>query len=219
MLHINALKLEINTTNGLYGTTMLFDNGLNIIRADNTSGKSTIFQSIIYALGFEELIGLKNEKTMQSVLKDTVIDGNSSFQVLQSSVLLEIFNGVQTITIRRSVINEKRKPQLIDVGFGPSITKPEGVFDIRQMYVHDKGAATDGEYGFHAFLEEFLQWKLPNVIDTNGNGTKLYFPLIAPAFIIEQKSGWASFFATIPWYGVKNAEERVIEFLLDLDVF
>lgn len=219
MLHINALRLEINTTNGLYGTTMLFDNGLNIVRADNTSGKSTIFQSIIYALGFEELIGLKNEKTMQSVLKDTVIDGDNSYQVLQSSVSLEIFNGEETVTVKRSVVNEKRKPQLVDVTFGPFITKPEGTFDLKQMYVHDKGAASDGEYGFHAFLEEFLRWELPNVIDTNGNGTKLYFPLIAPAFIIEQKSGWASFFATIPWYGVKNAEERVIEFLLNLDVF
>jgi DNA repair exonuclease SbcCD ATPase subunit len=219
MLHLNALKLEINTTNGLYGTTIQFESGLNIIRANNTSGKSTVFQSILYALGFEELIGLKNEKTMQSVLKDVVIDGEKSYQVVQSAILLEIFNGVQTITIKRSVVNEKRKPQLIDVSFGPLITENKGIYEIRQMYVHDKGAASDEIYGFHAFLEEFLNWNLPNVIDINGNSTKLYMPLIAPTFIIEQKSGWSSFFATIPYYGVKNAEERVIEFLLNLDVF
>jgi len=219
MLHINALRLEINTTNGLYGTTIPFKNGLNIIRANNTSGKSTVFQSILYALGFEELIGLKNDKTMQSVLKDVVIDGESNFQVIQSAISLELFNGQEIITVKRSVVNEKRKPQLIDVTFGPQITISDDSYELRQMYVHDKGAASDEIYGFHAFLEEFLNWKLPDVIDTNGNRTKLYMPLIAPAFVIEQKSGWSSFFATIPWYGVKNSEERVIEFLLNLDVF
>lgn len=218
MLHINALRLEINTTNGLYGTTISFDSGLNIIKADNTSGKSTLFQSIIYALGFEELIGMKNERTMQSVLKDTVEDGDKKYQVLQSTVHLEIYNGKQIVTIKRSVVNEKRKPQLVDVTFGALITLNE-VGETKQMYLHDKGSATDEIYGFHSFLEEFLGWNLPNVIDNNGNKTKLYMPLIAPAFILEQKSGWSSFFATIPYYGVKNAEERVIEFLLDLDVF
>ncbi|MGM9475282.1 AAA family ATPase [Pedobacter sp. GSP4] len=218
MLKINAIRLEINTNNGLYGTTVEFDSGLNIVQANNTSGKSTIFQAILYALGFEELIGSRGEKTMQSVLKDSVDDGNKTYQVIQSQVELEINNGQETITIKRSVINENRKSELIDVTFGPVILQ-KGDYEMKQMYVHHKGAASDMNYGFHSFLETFLGWKLPEVLDNNGNGTKLYLPLIAPAFIIEQKSGWSSFFATIPYYSVKNAEERVIEFLLNLDVF
>lgn len=219
MLHINALRLEINTTNGLYGAFFPFESGLNIIRADNTSGKSTIFQSIIYALGFEELIGGRNEKTMQSVLKDSVLDGTHQYNVLQSSIILEISNADRTVTVKRSVINENRKPQLIDVIDGPFLTNPDGVYEIKQMYIHDSGAATDVKYGFHVFLEEFLGWQVPNVLDSAGNSTKLYLPLIAPSFIVEQKSGWSSLFATMPYYRVKNAEERVIEFLLNLDVF
>ncbi|WP_261511693.1 AAA family ATPase [Chryseobacterium paludis] len=219
MLQIKALRLEINTTNGLYGAFFPFESGLNIIRANNTSGKSTIFQSIIYALGFEELIGGKNEKTMQSVLKDAVLDGNHQYNVLQSSIVLEISNADKTVTIRRSVINENRKPQLVDVIDGPYLTDPNGNYEIRQMYIHDSGAATDVKYGFHVFLEEFLGWQVPNVLDSAGNSTKLYLPLIAPSFIVEQKSGWSSLFATMPFYRVKNAEERVIEFLLNLDVF
>jgi hypothetical protein len=219
MLLLKALKLEINTTAGLYGTTIPFLPGLNIIRANNTSGKSTLFQAILYALGFEELIGGRNEKTMQSVLKDIVVENGRNHQVIQSSVFLELYNGVREITIRRDVINEKRKSQLVDVIYGPAISKPDGSYELRQMYVHDKGAATDDLYGFHSFLEEYLGWDIPDVVDTTGNSTKLYLPLIAPAFILEQKSGWSSFFATMPYYGIKNAEERVIEFLLNLDVF
>lgn len=219
MLQINALRLEINTNNGLYGAFFPFESGLNIIRANNTSGKSTIFQSIIYALGFEELIGGRNEKTMQSVLKDAVLDGDKQYNVLQSSVILEISNTNKTVTIKRSVINENRKPQLVDVIDGPILTNPDGNYEYKQMYIHDSGAATDSKYGFHVFLEEFLGWSVPNVLDTGGNSTKLYLPLIAPSFIVEQKSGWSSLFATMPYYRVKNAEERVVEFLLDLDVF
>jgi predicted ATPase len=70
MLKIRALKIEVNTTSGLFGAEFNFSNGLNIIRGDNSTGKSSLFQSIIYGLGFEELLGGKNEKTMQSALKD-----------------------------------------------------------------------------------------------------------------------------------------------------
>ena len=62
MLKIRALKIEVNTTSGLYGAEFSFSNGLNIIRGDNSTGKSSLFQSIIYGLGFEELLGGKNEK-------------------------------------------------------------------------------------------------------------------------------------------------------------
>jgi hypothetical protein len=219
MLLIKALKIEINTTNGLYGTYIPFSNGLNIIRADNTSGKSTVFQSLIYALGFEELIGAKYEKTMQSVLKDTVLDGKKEYGVLQSAVLLQISNGTTDITIKRGVIYDARKSQLVDITYGPLLTEGDGDYVVKQMFLHDSGAATDETYGFHAYLEKFLNWKLPDVIHSLGGFVKLYLPLIAPAFVIEQKSGWSSFFATIPYYGIKNSEERVIEFILNLDVF
>ena len=64
MINIRAVKIEINTSSGLYGAEYEFSDGFNIIRGNNTSGKSSLFQSIIYCLGFEELIGGKNEKTM-----------------------------------------------------------------------------------------------------------------------------------------------------------
>ncbi len=219
MLQINALKLEINTSDGLYGTLISFSKGLNIIQANNTTGKSTLFQSILYALGFEELIGGKNEKTMQSVLKDEVIgEDNTKHKVLQSFVLLEIQNK-EIITIKRSVTSEKRKSVLVDVIRGPYLTRPNGIYSTSQMYVHYAGSASYIEFGFHAFLEEFLGWDLPSVISNSGDFVKLHLPLIAPAFIIEQKMGWSTFFATQPYYNIRYSDARVVEFLLNLDVF
>src|SRR5690606_20584956 len=102
---INNIKIEVNTNNGIFGAFHEFKKGLNIVRGDNTSGKSSLFQAIVYALGFEELIGGRFEKTMQSVLKDQVEYPKNTFHtVLQSYVLLEIENSNgEVISIRRFV--------------------------------------------------------------------------------------------------------------------
>ncbi len=219
MLKIRALKIEINTTSGLFGTEHKFENGLNIIRGDNTSGKSSLFQSIIYGLGFEELLGGKNEKTMQSVLKDQVeFPRDKRHNITQSFVYLEIENK-EIVTIKRSVTSSTRKSQLIDVFYGALLTGETQELESRQMWVHDAGGASDEHYGFHLFLTEFLDFNLPEVVTAKGDLHKLYLQQIAPAFIIEQKTGWSDFFATMPYFGMRNTEQRVVEFLLKLDVF
>lgn len=185
MLKINAIKIEVNTTNGLYGNEIHFDTGLNIIRGDNSSGKSSLFQCIIYGLGFEELLGGKNEKTMQSVFKDQVEYPKESFhKVLQSFIYLEIENK-EVITIRRSVASETRKSQLVDVYEGALISGNKKTLESRPMYIHDNGGATDDIYGFHLYLAEFLNWTLPEIMNKEGNLSKLYLQQIASAFIIE----------------------------------
>lgn len=219
MLKIRALKLEVNTTSGLFGAEYKFSNGLNIIRGDNSTGKSSLFQSIMYGLGFEELLGGKNEKTMQSALKDQVeFPRNTLHNITQSFVYLEIENK-DIITIKRSVASSTRKSQLIDVYYGAMLTGDSQTLESRQMWVHDAGGASDELYGFHLFLTEFLEFNLPEVVTAKGDLHKLYLQQIAPAFIIEQKTGWSDFLATMPYFGMRNTEQRVIEFLLKLDVF
>lgn len=219
MLKIRALKIEVNTTGGLYGAEFEFSNGLNIIRGDNSTGKSSLFQSIIYGLGFEELLGGRNEKTMQSALKDQVeFPRNTFHNITQSFIYLEIENK-EIITLKRSVASSTRKSQLIDVYFGAMLTGDNPAKESRQMWVHDAGGASDELYGFHLFLTEFLEFNLPEVVTAKGDLHKLYLQQIAPAFIIEQKTGWSDFLATMPYFGMRNTEQRVVEFLLKLDVF
>ncbi len=221
MLKINAIKFEVNTSSGLFGAEYHFTIGLNIVRGDNTSGKSSFFQAILYCLGLEELIGGRNEKTMQSVLKDVVEFPKDNFHdVLQSFVLLEIENQQgQIITLRRSIASTNRDSKLIDVFEEAVLSQNINETEPRPMFVHDKGGASDEYYGFHLFLEDFLGWELPHVLNKLGESRKLYLQQVASAFIIEQKSGWSDFFATMPYYSLTNKEARVVEFLLDLDVY
>jgi len=219
MLKINAIKIDITTFDGRYGCKHTFQKGLNIIRGDNSSGKSSMFQAILYALGLEELLGGKNEKTMQSVLKDIVEYPNGDFhRVIQSYVYLEIENN-DIVTVKRAINSPTESPKLIDVYYGALLTGNNSNLTKQSMYIHDKGGASDKNNGFHLFLATFLGWKMPEVPNTQGQITHLYIQQIAPSFIIEQKSGWADFLATMPYYNIKQASSRVIEFVLNMDIF
>lgn len=229
MLKINALKINLHTNKGLFGSPIIpFNDGLNIIKGNNSTGKSTVFQSILYGLGLEELIGGKNEKTMQSVLKSEILNdikitdlnGNETYEieakVLESHILLEI-TGTKTVTIRRYITSESKKAGLVEVFDGPLLSEPKQ-YDYSPMYVHDPNSSKeDNPFGFHPFLEKLLNWNLPEVQYKNGNYGKLYLQNIFPAFVIEQKTGWTDFLASIPYYALNDKETRAIEFILNLD--
>ncbi len=217
MLRINAVKLEINTTAGLFDAELTFDKGLNIIRGNNSTGKSSMFQAILYGLGLEELLGRRNESTMQYVLKTNVNYNEEEYRVIQSFVYLEFTNGTETVTSKRSVASATIKPQLIEVIQGPFLTE-SGLYSSKPMWVHDSGGASNEDFGFHRFLQQFIGWNLPEVLNSRGELSNLFVQQIAPSFIIEQKKGWSQFLATIPYYNLRNAEGRSIEYLLNLDV-
>jgi hypothetical protein len=219
MLKIKALKITINTDKGVYGTPLLrFSDSLTIIKGFNSTGKSTLFQSIIYCLGLEELIGGKNEKTMQSVLKSEILNNQNSIEanVIESNILLEI-EGTSVVTVKRYISSESKNSGLVEVFNGPLLTEPKQ-YDYIPMYVHDKGAAdSKNAFGFHSFLEKLVGWELPQVQYKDGSFRKLYLQNIFPSFVIEQKAGWTDFLATIPYYSLLDKETRALEFLLNLD--
>ena len=58
MLRINRLRVEINTSNGVYGIDESFQDGLNFVASlENTCGKSSVLAAIYYCLGFEQILG------------------------------------------------------------------------------------------------------------------------------------------------------------------
>ena len=217
MLEIQRLKVTIITDNGTYGFDENFTRGLNFIAStDNTCGKSSVLEAIYYCLGFEEIIGGQTEKVLTPVYKSNIKDEEKEYAVLQSSMLLQISNGYDVITIMRSAKMENRKSKLITVFYSPIDNIYDKDTDKDDMYVHSPNAAQH-EKGFHAFLEKFMGMTLPIVATTDSTDRKLYLQLIFSGMFIEQKRGWADFFSAMPYLGIKDSKKRIIEYIIGLE--
>lgn len=215
---IRKLQLRCTTTEGLYGADYPFQTGLNILWADNTKGKSTSLQGLIYVLGLEKMLSPKREipltYAMTSHLEDPSIGKTPS--VLESFVAVEIENSVgEIITVYRAV-KSKIDTKLVSVFFGPRLSLPASEYEQRDYFVRDPGAAKR-EAGFHNFLAKFLGWNLPEVRRYEGKDALLYLETIFPLFYVEQKRGWSSMPASFPTYmKIRDVSLRAVEFILGL---
>lgn len=218
-MHINAIKLRIVTPQGDFGFFVPFGKGLTIIRGNNSSGKSTLFLSLLYGLGMEEIAGGRNESVLPYAVKEHFAYGEQRVPVLASEVYVEIQSkSGEIVTLRRAIRDTEKSPKLIEILDGAHLTGKPEAFSIRPTYLHDAGAAQKAE-GFHVFLERFLGFRLPSVPATSGSETKLYLQAIFAALAVEQKRGWTDYIANIPFFGIRDARTRVVEYLLALDVF
>jgi hypothetical protein len=218
-LRLRHLRLRATTSGGLFGADIRFGPGLTIIWADNTKGKSTCMQGMLYALGMERMLSPRREIPLPHAMTSFVeTDDKQRHPILESNVSLEIENGAhQVITVHRPV-KSKLDNRLISVDFGPTLTAPAAHTQRRNFFVTDPGAALR-EDGFHYFLEHFLGWELPMVRRYDAPDGKLYLETIFPLFWVEQKAGWSSIPAAIPTYlRIREVHKRAVEFIMDLDV-
>lgn len=218
MLKINRIKAISRTDSGEYGFDYSLSAGLNLISSnENTKGKSSAILAIYYCLGLEEIIGGKGKKILTSVYK-TVVEGKDKgiYNVLESEAWLEISNGADTVTIKRTAEMTNRNENLVTVYHSDMDSAHDPKTYIEDMYVHSAHSTTSSK-GFHSFLEKFIGFELPNVPSNDGNEYKLYMQLLFSGIFIEQKRGWADLFSAMPVLGIKDAKKRVVEYLLGLD--
>lgn len=217
-LRIKAVKIVIKTSQKSFGAKFEFDTeGLNVIRADNSMGKSTIYNSMIYALGLETIIGNTTDIPLTYIVANHVEEGGKKLPILESYVLLEITNEKKKVkTIKRNIVTDN-DPKLVEIYDGPCVTNPEfKPTVIEKFYVRSSGSAQN-EKGFHKWLSNYLGWELPSVPKFNGAESLLYLECIFPLFIVEQKRGWVQLQATVPQYGIKDVKQKALEFVMKLD--
>lgn len=218
-LKINRLKIISRTNEGDFGTDIPFSYGLNIIRADNTLGKSTCVQSIVYALGLEGTLGPSRKNPLKSALTARLkkTDGGYAL-VTESKIYLEIANiNGKAITVVRSSVEEKNR--VISV-YDKPIDEINFLSDssFSDFFVRDPGAAAR-ERGFHNFLEKFLDIQDPQVVKYDGNTCPFYLESIFSVNYVEQTRGWGGILNVLPTYlGIKDLASRVLEYNLALDI-
>jgi hypothetical protein len=214
-----AIRLFIQTDIGPHGYAFCFGDRLTIVRANNSSGKSTFFHTLLYALGMEELLGARGEKSLQTAVREHFIENDGMVGVEQSSVMLEISNKAgDVVTLRRSIKSSRTSTKLVEVFEGACLTGSAPAEHPRPYFLHDGGSAQVDE-GFFRFLEVFLGLQLPRVPRVTGGETKLYLQDVFAAHAVEQKRGWTDYIANAPYFGIRDVRTRVAEYVLGLEVF
>ena len=133
---INAIKLRIVTAEGEYGFSFSFARKLTIIRAGNSSGKSTLFNSLLYGLGMEEIIGGKGERALNYAVKDYFDLEGKRLHVVASEVLVELSNTAgKVITLRRVIRDSVKDSSLIEIFFSSHLTKMERLGDATPTFI------------------------------------------------------------------------------------
>jgi len=219
MLRIRHLLITVNTDKGQFGARIDFSDGLNVVRAENYAGKSTLLQAIIYALGLEGMLSPSHDVPLPHAVTDYLEYEGGRAKVIDSMVSLEIENGAsQFLTMQRSIAGERHR-HLITVYEGRALTEKEALETGRDYFVREAHATTS-ERGFHKRLADFLGWVLPIAPRFNDVDCPLYLETIFPLLYVEQKLGWGRLPARYPtWLGIRDVARRTVEFLLGLDAY
>lgn len=216
-MRFRCLKIRLQTSDGPYGTTLTFPDGLVVVWADNSMGKSTCVKAILVALGLEAMLTTSQADLPLPPAVNVRLDSETGqHDVIESEVLLEIENdNLERIVVQR-MIKGTRDKNLITVHEGPALTS-SGSFRSRDFFVNRSGGASR-ESGFHHFLAGFLSWNLPPVQTYDGNEYPLYVQCVAPYFVVEQTRGWSTVQPPLPThFRIREPNKRTVESLLDLD--
>jgi phage shock protein A len=215
---LRHLFIDVLTSDGRYGRKLDFADGVNVVRADNSMGKSTLMQSIVYGLGLEGMFGPSQDVPLAHAVTDYLEVQGGVANVVESKVYLEIENGNgESVTVERT-IKGSRNRHLMTVADGRAITGTASG-SRRDYFVRERFGAVS-ERGFHRKLAEFIGWDLPNVPRYDDVDCPLYLEAIFPLFYVEQKLGWGKLPARYPTYlGIRDLARRTVEFVLGLDAY
>ncbi len=215
-LRINRVKVDIATSDARYGCDFSFREGLNVIRAENTCGKTTCSLAILYALGLEGMLQASHEVPMADVVTSKLLDGDVEHAINQSYVLLEISNETGgKATIKRAIKSPGTDHRLVAVWNGFALSDPGTASDQKDLFVRVARSA-QSESGFHHWLKSFIGWVMPAIPANDGGEMLLYLEQIAPLHYVEQKRGWSGIQAGTPSFGARDPAKRALEFVLGL---
>ena len=215
-MKIDRIHISVTSSVRKYSAIIPLRSGANLLRAENTSGKSTLVQSIFFVLGLERAFGASVEIPLPYAMRERIEPAKDTDyeDVVSSFVELEVQNSEgKRVRLTRHVCGGP-DPKLVQVR---QLTEQgEGI--ARDYFLHDPGAAKN-EAGFHRFLADFIGFDLPIVPTYDGKDTQLYLECLLPMFFIEQKRGWSVLQGPFPTHiRIQDMARRVMEFILNLDV-
>jgi hypothetical protein len=217
-LRIRRLQIRVRAENGLFGTDLAFPDGLVVLQADNTSGKSTCLMAILYALGLEGMLGPSHQPPLPPVMLTEISTDEGLQKVVESFVRVEIEGADgNRVTVQRQATGLLTARQRISVVDGAALSEPGAASQSSRDYFVRTLRSARSELGFHTFLADFIGLRLPTVTKFDGEPTRLYLECIFPFFFVDQLSGWRDLKARMPTYlQIPEMSKRAAEYIMAL---
>jgi hypothetical protein len=219
-LRLRALRLLAHTEDGEFVRNLHFDDGLVVLRAENSMGKTTAVNSILYALGMDGLISQRQGVPLTAAMTSQLQGPDGRIlNVSESRVLLEVENHAgQIATLERFAKRQTGDTRMVRVWHAQRVSAPTPDDRYEDMLARVAGSGT-GELGIGPWLERFLGWDLPAIVMPDGGERRLYPELLLSLVFVEQRAGWRGIQAAMPTYGIPDVRKRAREYLLGLGVY
>lgn len=193
-----------------------FKAGLNVLRARNSWGKSTMLHGMIFALGLEGAFTSSQGVSLTPALTQALDLPSGRKTVIEAFTSLTIKNSRgQYLRVRRFSYSLDIGHKLVQVWTSPTEKGLDSV-DVDEYFVRHPGSAVRDK-GFHHFLANFLGCELPQVPAYGGGESLLYLELLVPLLFVEQKFGWSGVAPRVRTnLKVREPLKRGVEYILGL---
>ena len=225
-MFIEAVLILVKTDKDLYRRFVSFIkddssiNEFNMVFGENTLGKSTFIQSVIYALKGEELYGNRNIVNFKDLFKI-----NYREDVLESHIFLQLVNDKNRVIVIR---NAQKPDDPVTVLTGTELHEESNLESLihasntHEFYKMRKENNLKGNATYQEFLFKFMnitpikdEDNLTGEDNENSDSRLLfYIQNLMPLFIIHQ-GAWHDIQAINPRYGLKDIKRTAFEVLLN----
>lgn len=230
MLKFISLKIRVQALESTnmdkvleFGRDLQFQDGLNFVIGENTSGKTTLAKCMCYAIGMEQLYDPRLDvSTLGEAVTASFVAKNSemndkTYIVKTSYVITQIKNDKNKfLEIKRNIKTDGDK-NILYVKKGDSIEDFASNVVYREYFIHSRDDhSSKYDNGFYAMLADFAGLPLTTVVGSNAlEETPLYMQTIFASSFIEQTKGWSDYFASIRSFNISNPKQKMIEYIMN----
>ncbi|MEH7387634.1 hypothetical protein V7147_19860 [Bacillus sp. JJ1521] len=221
-MFIEAVKIRIIGESGKeFGRYVNFKNKnaikeISMIFGKNTFGKSTLINSIVYALKGEDIYS----KNKFPINYNIILEQFLGDKVKNAEVYLQLFNqGKRAVVLRDATDKEEAAIVFYDVTLGEkdnSITLSNKAL-LKEYYKMTKDRNLIGNKTYQEFLFSFFKIDPIRKVteENNEEGLIFYIQNLLPLFVIVQEA-WTDIQAINPRYSIKAVKETAFEVIMKL---
>jgi len=221
-MFIEAVKIRIIGESGKeYGRYVTFQKDdtiqeISMIYGKNTFGKSTLINSIVYALKGEDIYS----KNKYPINYNIILEQFLGDQVKSAEVYLQLFNQEQRVVVVRDAVD---KEEAAMVFYNVSLEEKDNGKSLsekassKEYYKMTKDRNLIGNKTYQEFLFSFLKIDPIRKVteDNTEEGLIFYIQNLLPLFVIVQDA-WTDIQANNPRYSIKAVKETAFEVMMKL---